>query len=79
MSEQDITQLVRAQLLLHDSERLHIEVLADGVRKDGDWWHVPVRPTTDAPRTYEYYDRLSEVEDELTESKHVRVLLVPAA
>ena len=77
-SRHEIADLVREQLMLHASDSLRIEVLETGVRKDGEWWHVPVRPTIDSPRNYEFYDTLSLVEGELTDDKHLSVLLIPA-
>jgi hypothetical protein len=79
MSEHEVMELVKRKLADHDSDRLHIEVL-DGIRQDGAWWHIPVRPKdAERPRTYEYYDILSSVEEEITEDEHINVLLVPSA
>jgi hypothetical protein len=56
-----------------------LEVVPDGVRQDQDWWYVPVRPSAQPARRYEYYETLAEVENELQKSEQVTVLLVPAA
>ena len=31
---------------------------------DGEWWYVPVRPTTDKPITYSYFGVLTDIEGE---------------
>ncbi len=56
-----------------------LEVVPDGVRQDQDWWYVPVRPSAQPAKRYEYYETLAEVENELQKSEQVTVLLVPAA
>lgn len=56
-----------------------LEVVPDGVRQDQDWWYVPVRPSAQPPKRYEYYEALAEVENELQKSEQLTVLLVPTA
>ncbi len=42
------------------------------------WWYVPVRFNSQEPRTYEYYDTLTDIEDEIAAKEHLQVLFVPA-
>jgi len=56
-----------------------LEVVPAGVRQDQEWWYVPVRPSAQPPRRYEYYETLAQVENELQKSEHLTVLLVPSA
>jgi len=40
---------------------------------------VPVRPNHQLPKTYRYYEELTDIENELREKEQVDVLLVPSA
>lgn len=79
MSEQQIGQLVRSYLQSHQPTGNTIEVLEQDIRKDGDWWYVPVRPSQQLPKTYRYYEELTNIENEMREKEQVDVLLVPSA
>ena len=54
-----------------------LEVVTQGVRQDQEWWYVPVRPSVQPAKRYEYYEALAGVEKELQKSEHLTVLLVP--
>jgi hypothetical protein len=54
-----------------------LEVLPQGVRQDREWWYVPIRPNVRPAKTFEYYEALAEVENELQKFEHLTVLLVP--
>ncbi len=79
MSEQQIGQLVRSYLQSRQPPGSAIEVLEQDIRKDGDWWYVPVRPNHQLPKTYRYYEELTDIENQLRENEQVDVLLVPSA
>jgi hypothetical protein len=78
MTEQQIVNLVRRYLQDHQPAGIALEVLEPSVHKDGDWWYVPVRPCQQLPKTYQYYEELTDIEDELKDKEHIDVLLVPA-
>jgi hypothetical protein len=78
MSKSEITELMRNYLRERDFSGMTLEVVEKGVRQDGDWWLVPVRPKEYLPKTYYYYDQLVNLEDELREKENVEVLLVPS-
>lgn len=65
---------------LHDLQPggVTLAVIEDGVRRIDNWWRVPVRPSAEPSHTFEYYDALAGVEEELSERAHLKVLLVPA-
>ena len=79
VSKEDIIQRVNYYLGLHQSAEMTIEVVERLVRADGDWWYVPVRPTTHNPITYSYFGVLTDIEGELKQNDHYDVLLVPTA
>ncbi len=56
-----------------------LDVVPDGVRQDQDWWYVPVRPSAQPCKRFEYYETLAEVENEIQKSEHLTVLLLPLA
>ena len=79
MTQGDISRIVTESLSRHQREGWVIEVLADLIRREDEWWYVPVRPGNEARRTIQYYDILSEVEAELQDEEQLNVLLVPTA
>ena len=78
MTGHEVAELVREGLSRQRNGGIRIDVIEEGVRQDGDWWHVPVKPENEPPRTYAYYDTLATVEEEITESNHLNILLVPS-
>ncbi len=52
LSAQDIAQRVRAYLQTHPINGITLDIVEQAVRRDDNWWYVPVRLNTDAPRTY---------------------------
>lgn len=79
MNKQEIIQRVNHYLQPHQSAEMTIEIVEKAVRADGDWWYVPIRPTTRDPITYNYYGVLADIEGEIKQNEHVDVLLVPSA
>lgn len=76
-----IAEVETIQKCLHDIQPAGYElnVIEEAVRKDDDWWYVPVRISKPMPRTYEYYEILSEAEEKLADSENLNVMLVPTA
>ena len=74
-----VVELVRQRLKAQRTDGITIDVVADGIRRDGDWWYVPVRPDREPQRTYQYYEWLLEVEDDVKSEAGIDVLLVPSS
>lgn len=55
-----------------------LEVLPQGVRQDREWWYVPIRPSIQPPKRFEYYEALATVEQEVQKFENITVLLLPA-
>lgn len=55
-----------------------LEVVEEGIRKEHYWWYVPVLPSVEPPKLFEYYEVLADVEEELAENEGLTVLLVRA-
>jgi hypothetical protein len=55
------------------------EVIAQGIRKERYWWYVPVRPSVEPVKRYEYYEALADVEEALAEHETLTVFLVPSS
>lgn len=56
-----------------------LDVLEKGIRKDQEWWYVPILPSVQPKKRYEYYETLAEVEHELQKEENITVLFVPAS
>ena len=79
MSEKEIVEIVARYLKDKHPGGATLEALTQGVRHEQDWWYVPVRPSVEPKRRYEYYEALAEVENDLEEAEHLTVLLLPTA
>jgi len=77
MNKRRVAKLVSTQLQLHHPGGVTIEVAHDAIRREDDFWYVPVRPSAQPPRMYEYYEALAEVEATLEETEGLQVFLVP--
>lgn len=77
LNAQTVAGLVRNQLIGRHPSGLTIEVVEEKVVKIENWWQVPVRPDVWPEKTFEYYDTLAEIEEELLELNQVNILLSP--
>ena len=75
---QEIVARVRPYLERNPIDNSVPEILEDALHLEDNWWYVPIRIKPGATRTYDYYDILSDVEDEIKEREHLTVMFVPA-
>jgi len=54
------------------------EIIEEGLHLEEGWWYVPIRLQAGKMHAYEYYDLLTDIEDEIKEREHLMVLFVPA-
>jgi hypothetical protein len=78
MTEEKIVELVRAELRKHRPGGVTLDIGPGPIRRQDEYWYVPVLPSEEPPRTFEYYEALAAVESTLEEGANVQVLLVPA-
>ena len=76
--EKTVIEAVRKHIAGRTPGGATLEVLTTGIRHDQEWWYVPIKPSIQPARRYEYYETLAEVENELQKSEHITVLLIPA-
>ncbi len=79
LTDQEIAEILGHYLKDKHPAGVNLEALTQGVRHEQDWWYVPVRPSSEPVRRYEYYEALADVEAALEESEHLTVLLLPTA
>jgi hypothetical protein len=77
MTEERLVELVRAQLRRHHPGGSDLDVGPGPIQRQNDHWYVPVLPSREPPRMFEYYEALAEVEATLEEEEQLQVLLVP--
>jgi hypothetical protein len=53
-----------------------LDLIESGVRKEEYWWYVPIRPSAWPEKMFEFYEALAEIEEQLEEREHMKVLLV---
>ena len=54
------------------------EIVGNALHLEEVWWYIPIPLPSAELRAYEYYDLLTDVEDEVKAQEHLRVLFVPA-
>jgi hypothetical protein len=77
MTKERVVQLVRARLRPHHPGGVDLDVDEDRVRWQNGYWYVPIRPSAEPPRMFEYYEVLAEVEEALEEDDKLQIQLVP--
>lgn len=75
---QEIVVRVRPYLEHNPIGNTAPEIIEDALHLEEDWWYIPIRLQAGKMRAYEYYDLLTDVEDEIKEREHLKVLFVPA-
>src|SRR5438045_2477678 len=76
-NKQTVAEMVRHYLEGRRPGGAILEVLEPEIRKEEYWWQVPVRPSVEPTKRYEYHETLADVEAELDENEQLKVLLVP--
>ena len=77
MNEDEVLNIVEQYVNRHQPSAYHLDVSRQGVRHDGDWWYIVVKPSQADIRAREYSDIMEQVEDQIKSQRGLRVLLVP--
>lgn len=72
-----VRDLVTRHLPANGFDFLPLNVVEDEMRKDGDWWFVPVRPAVKPQRPFQFYEVLADLDEALEQEDHLDVILVP--
>lgn len=72
-----VAALVARYLEPHQPKGFRLEVNPKGMEKRDDCWYVVVEPTNRRARSYDYFGRMAEAEQDLSEHENIDVLLVP--
>lgn len=73
--ERSLTDLLGQDSLLR---RLGAAVVPGSARADGGVWYVAVHTARDPKRKFEYYERLSAIEDRMNEQTGIDILIAPS-
>lgn len=76
-NKQTVAEAVRKYIKDQHPCGATFEVMVQGIRKERSWWYVPVRPSVEPVKRYEYYEALADVEEALAEHENLTVFLVP--
>ena len=76
-NKQTVVEAVRKYIKDQHPGGATFGVMAPGIHKERAWWYVPVRPSVEPVKRYEYYEALAEVEEALEAHEHLTVFLVP--
>lgn len=72
-----IIEIVGKYLEPHQPKNYRLHVRPKGMRQDGDYWYVVVQPDKEDIRSYDYYGRLADAENDIEENEQLKILLVP--
>ena len=75
--QQNIVDTVRRYLEPHQPANYRLNVIEQGIRHRDNWWEVVVQPDKEDIRSYDYYGRLAEAENDIEEHEDLKILLVP--
>ncbi len=75
--QQNIVDTVRRYLEPHQPSNYRLNVIEQGIRHRDNWWEVVVQPDKEDIRSYDYYGRLAEAENDIEEHEDLKILLVP--
>src|SRR5947209_20557618 len=67
VTEDTILQLVREQLQKHHPGGVTLNIGPGPIRRREEFWYVPVLPSAEPPKMFEYYEALADVEATLEE------------
>ena len=76
-NKQTVAEAVRKYIRDQHPGGATFEVMAQDICKERYWWYVPVRPSVEPVKRYEYYEALADVEEALAEHENLTVFLVP--
>lgn len=78
LSEAEVLSRLRNYLAHHPIPGIRLEAVTEGMRRDDNWYYVPILLKEGEPPAYQYYDLLIEIEEQFRKQEHLNVLLVPA-
>lgn len=78
INEKQIVEIVKRYLEPYQPLDYRLHVMDDGVRHSrDDWWEVVVQPDKEDIRSYDYYGRLADAENDIENHEDLKILLVP--
>jgi len=77
MDKEEVVKLIRDRLGSYHPGGATLEITGNAIEQDNGYWYVPIRPSIQPTRTFEYYDALAEIETDLSLNEHLKVLLLP--
>ena len=78
-SQEEVVEQVNRCLSTVQLTGATMMVVPEAVRREDDWWYVPVRPSVEPAKRLEYYEALAEIESRLQEQLELRIVLIPVA
>src|SRR5947209_5448518 len=73
-----VARLVQDRIRDCHPEGLTLEVDEQAIVQINGQWRIPIRPSREPEKRYEYYEALTEVELDLEESEDLNVFLAPS-
>ena len=73
-----MAEIVRRYLEPYQPSDYRLNVMESGIRHTrDDWWEVVVQPDRNGIRSYDYYGRLADAENNIEDHEKLKVLLLP--
>jgi hypothetical protein len=78
MTKEQAIQLVEKHLAKHQTKDYRLKVVPSAITPDDDGWLIGVGPDRTGIRRYDYYDVLTQVEQEIEdENENAHISLMP--
>ena len=77
-TKQEVIHTVRQYLQNSHPGGATLDVVEGRVRQEEFAWHIPVQPDIEPSKLFEYYEALTDVENQLAEEAHLKVFLIPS-
>lgn len=78
LGETQIVEIVKRYLEPYQPLDYRLIVINNGIRHSrDDWWEVVVQPDKEDIRSYDYYGRLADAENDIEENEQLKISLVP--
>lgn len=76
-NSKDVARVVQQYLQDAHPGGATLAVVEAKIRKEGTYWHVPIRPSVEPPKLFEYYEALADIESAIDTQEHLKVILIP--
>ena len=76
-TREDIAEIAKRYLEPYQPDTYRLNIKESSIKQDEDFWYVIVHPSREDVRSFDYYGRLAEAEEDIESHEHIKILLMP--